>query len=245
MKRPPLIAMLALMAAPAAAQPVPDQTPTPIAAMPPLAPVTYVGPEQLDLPRVLPAWPQPGTLASEADIQTMLALQLRRTPADEVDAQADSTTTMIDFTTRLLGPEATPARYPKLFALMAALHQDMRRINRAANEARGFRPRPVVFDPRIRPSLDMAGHGSAAYPSARASSGQVWADVMAQIMPTSAAQAQAEAERIAWRRVVGGVHYPSDIAGSRHVARAVQKALANSPAFKQAMDEVRAEFAHE
>lgn len=231
-----------MLTAPAVAQ-APDQTPTAVSTMPPLAPVTYVGPDQLDLARVLPAWPAPGTLASESDIQTMLALQLRRTVAEEIDAQADSTTTMTDFTVKLLGPAATPARFPKLFALMEALHQDMRRINRAANEAQGFRPRPVVFDPRIVPSLDMAGHGSAAYPSARASSGQVWADVIAQIMPAKAADAQAEAERIAWRRIVGGVHYPSDIAGSRHVARAVRAALMNSPEFQKALDDVKAELA--
>jgi hypothetical protein len=41
--------------------------------------------------------------------------------------------------------------------MMAALHQDMRRVNRAANEAQGYRLRPILFDARIKPSLDMAG----------------------------------------------------------------------------------------
>jgi acid phosphatase (class A) len=236
------LAILALaLATPAVAQ-MPDQTPTPASALPPLKPVTYVGPDALDLPRVLPAWPAATTLASEADVQTILALQLRRTKAEEADAQADSTTTMRDFTVKLLGADATPARYPKLFALMDALHQDMRRINRAANVAQGFRMRPVRFDPRIRPSLDMVGHGDAAYPSARASSGQVWADVMSTLRPDLATAAQAEAERIAWRRVVGGVHYPSDIAGSRHVARAVGAALGRAPTFQAALAAVRAEL---
>jgi hypothetical protein len=233
---------LFLLAAPALAQ-MPDQTPTPVSAMPPLAKPTYVSPADIDLKRDLPAWPAAGTLASEADVLAVLAIQTRRTKAEVDDAQADSVTTMPDFTKRLLGPDATPQRYPKLFAMMTALHQDMRAVNRAANEAHGARPRPVVFDKRITPAIDMVGHGGASYPSARASSGRVWADVIAQIFPTRAADALAEAERIAWRRVVGGVHYSSDLAGSQHVARAVSAALARSSKFQQALAEVKAEVA--
>lgn len=235
--------LLALAVQTPAAPTMPDQTPTPISAMPPLQPPTYVTPETLDLARALPAWPQPGTLAFEADIETMLAIQRSRTPEQSADAQADSVTTMTDFTRALLGPEATAERYPRLFAMMAALHQDMRRVNRAANEAQGFRPRPVRVDSRIVPSIDMGGHGSASYPSARGSSGHVWSEVIALILPERAAEARAEADRIAWRRVLGGVHYPSDIAGSRHVARAVMIALARSERFQADLAAVRQELA--
>ena len=231
--------LLVVFAAPTLAQPTAPAATT----LPALQPPTFVAPVELDLKRVLPPWPVAGTLASEADVQTVLAIQQRRTNADEVDAQADSVTTMADFTRNLLGPQATPERYPRLFALMAALHQDMRGVNRAANEAQGYRLRPVLFDSRIKPSLDMVGHGAASYPSARTSSGQVWADVIALIIPEKAAEAQAEAERIAWRRVVGGVHYPSDLAGSRHVARAVKQALEQSPKFQTAVESVKRELA--
>lgn len=210
---------------------------------PPLPAPVYVAPAQLDLPRVLPPWPAADSLASEADVMTVLAVQARRTRAEERDAQADSVTIMPDFTKRLLGPAATPERLPKLFALMGALHQDMRGVNRAANEARGYRLRPVLFDRRIKPSLDMIGHGAASYPSARTSSGKVWAEVIALLLPGRAEAARAEAERIAWRRVVGGVHYPSDLGGSLHVARAVMTALQASPSFQADLQAVRAELA--
>lgn len=237
------LALMAPAAGPPVADPASAAAPDSASALPPLAPPTYVAPDALDLARNLPAWPQPGSLASEADVQVILALQLRRTKADADDAQADSVTTMSDFTRALLGPAVTPASHPRLFALLSALHQDMRGVNRAANAAQGYRLRPVLFDPRIKPSLDMVGHGAASYPSARASSGQVWADVMALLVPERAAEAQAEAERIAWRRVVGGVHYPSDITASRHVAAAVKQALAASPRFQADLAAVKAELA--
>jgi acid phosphatase (class A) len=204
----------------------------PVAAQTPLPPPNFVAPAEVELPRVLPPFPEAGSLASRADVETMLSLQARRTPAAEADAQADSTTTMPDWTRKLLGDAATPA----LLALAAKLHDDMRGINRAANEAKGFRPRPKDFDARVKPSLDMGGHHTASYPSARTSSAYVWARMIAEVRPEKATAALDEAERIAWRRVVGGVHYPSDLAGSRIVAEAVWARLSANPAFRAALD---------
>lgn len=197
---------------------------------------TFLAPAELDLKAVLPPWPEPGSLAEAADIETMEAVQLRRSPADAADAQADSNTIMPHWTAQLLG--MGPDRLPRTFALMAALHADMRQINRAANEARGFRTRPAQHDSRIKPSLDLVGHGNASYPSARASSGAVWAGIVGRLVPERAAAADAMAERIAWRRVVGGVHYPSDLAGSRKVAAAVLIALEGRPALRAALGPV-------
>ena len=236
-----LLSPLALQSQAAAQSPA-----TPPAArsepLPPLPAPRFIKPSDIDLKAVLPPFPAAGSLASQADVETMLAIQRRRTREEAADAQADSTTTMTDWTKKLLGPNVDPAKLPKLFAFVAALHDDMRGINRDANAAQGFRARPAVFDARIKPSNDLVGHGSASYPSARASSGQVWADVIARILPRRAAEAQAEAERIAWRRVVGGVHYPSDLAGSRRVAAAVGAWLARDANTARALAEIAEEL---
>lgn len=236
--RVPSVALALLAIAPVAAQ---AQTPA-VQTLPPLPAPTYVAPAELDLARVLPPFPAAGSFADRVDVETMLAIQRRRTKVDEIDAQADSVTTMSDFTVRLLGvAKASPASHPKLFALMRALHDDMRGVNRAANAAKGFRPRPRVHDARITPSLDMVGHGDASYPSARTSSGYVWAAVFGDLFPALAGAADAEAERIAWRRVVGGVHYPSDLTGSRVVAARVVERLRARARFRQDLEVVRAE----
>jgi acid phosphatase (class A) len=197
---------------------------------------TFIAPTDIDLKAILPPWPAPGSLAEAADIETLLAVQLRRSPADAADAQADSVTTMPEWTAQLLGMGAD--KLPRTFALMAVLHDDMRRINRAANEAQGFRTRPARYESRIEPSLDLVGHGNASYPSARASSGAVWAGVVGRILPERSSSADEMAERIAWRRVVGGVHYPSDLAGSRKVSKAVMSALDAKPAFRASLGPV-------
>ncbi|MBA4040334.1 MAG: hypothetical protein C0474_00735 [Sphingobium sp.] len=63
--------------------------------------------------------------------------------------------------------------------------------------------------------------------------------------PNRSADALAEADRVAWRRVTGGVHYPSDLAGSLHVAEAVRKALLKSEKFASTLKEVEAELARD
>ena len=211
--------------------------------LPPLPAPRFIAPSDINLGRVLPPFPLIGGVADRADIETILALQIRRTKVDEDDAAADSTTNMVDFTQKLLGSTYSPLNYPKLFNMMAALHDDMRGINRAANAAQGFRQRPAVRDARIRPSLNMIGHSTASYPSARTSSAGVWACVIGDLIPAQRALAQGEAERVAWRRVAGGVHYPSDLAGSRFVIAAVCDALTKSPAFVSARADVAAELA--
>jgi hypothetical protein len=115
--------LLALTCALVAATPVLAQTQPPAAsALPPLPAPTYVTPAELDLPRVLPAFPAAGSFADRVDVETMLAIQRRRTKVDEIDAQADSVTTMSDFTSNMLGAaKANPASHPKLFALMGTL----------------------------------------------------------------------------------------------------------------------------
>ena len=146
-----------------------------VEALPPLPAPRFVAPSDIDLARDLPPFPAIGSLAESADIETMLALQIRRTKVDEDDAAADSTTNMVDFTQSLLGSSYSPVTHPKLFGMMRALHDDMRGINRVANAAHGFRQRPAVRDTRIRPSLNMSGRSTTSYPSARASSAGVWA----------------------------------------------------------------------
>jgi acid phosphatase (class A) len=225
--------------------PMPSAAQAPTSAqLPPLPAPQYVSPQEIDLRTVLPPFPAAGSFADRVDVETLLAVQIRRTRVDEVDAQADSITTMSDFSMRMLGAaRVNPATHPKLFALMRALHDDMRGVNRAANEAQGFRPRPQVHDGRIKPSLDMVGHGNASYPSARASSAYVWATVFGDLFPDLRADAEAEADRIAWRRVIGGVHYPSDITGSRFVAARVIERLRTSARFTADLEAVRHEIA--
>ena len=214
-----------------------------VEALPPLPAPRFVAPSDIDLARDLPPFPAIGSLAESADIETMLALQIRRTKVDEDDAAADSTTNMVDFTQSLLGSSYSPVTHPKLFGMMRALHDDMRGINRVANAAHGFRQRPAVRDTRIRPSLNMSGRSTTSYPSARASSAGVWACVIGGLIPTQLVVAQGKAEQVGWRRVVGGVHYPSDLAGSRLVIASVCDALTKSPAFLSARAEVAAELA--
>ena len=46
---------------------------------------------------------------------------------------------------------------------------------------------------------------------------------------------------MAWGRVIGGVHYPTDLAGGRLLGAAIVEELNANPAFEAALDKAKAE----
>ena len=220
-----LLLAAALVHGQAAAQP---QLPTAAA----LASPALVSVADLNLQTQLPPWPAPDSLAAQADLQTVLALQLQRSPADTLEATLDAVRGPVEWAQQVLGPGFQASRFPVTVALLLAVHEDLRAINRAANTVHAFRPRPPLVSPQVSPSLAL-GAPSSSYPSARTASTAVWAAVLAQVFAAQGPALLAAADRSAWLRLVGGVHFPTDLAGGRVVAAAAVSALAKQAAFQQ------------
>jgi acid phosphatase (class A) len=53
----------------------------------------------------------------------------------------------------------------------------------------------------------------------------------------------ARAERVAWGRVLGGIHFPSDTIGGRLMAEAVVGKMRSRASFRAAVEKCRAEAA--
>ena len=216
------------------------QTPAPSPPPPPVT--TYITPEALFQTQPLPAWPQPGT-AANADLQTVLAAQAQRTPADVVEALLDANRGPVAWAqdTAGLGATFTEQRYPATTALLLALHEDMRAVNRAANAEKDHRARPGVVDSRVQSIFAPSLTNSASYPSARSASSRVWALLLADVFPERRAALLAHADRTAQLRLLGGAHFPSDISAGKQVGDAYYALLANSPAFVEALRVARNE----
>jgi acid phosphatase (class A) len=71
----------------------------------------------------------------------------------------------------------------------------------------------------------------------------VEAGVLAEIFPERRAELFEYAHRLAWGRVIGGVHYPTDLAGGQVLAEAILERLKGSAAFQAALARSRAEVA--
>ena len=213
------------------------------AASPPVT--TYLTPEALFQANPLPRWPPAGSAAAAADLQAVLAAQRLRTPADMQEALADASRGPVAWAqdAAALGATFTEQRYPATTALLLAMHEDMRAINRAGNAQNGHRARPGVLDNRVVSVFaDNLTH-TASYPSARSASSRVWALLLSDVFPERRTALLAHAERTAQLRLLGGAHFPSDISAGKQVGDAYYAHASNNPAFQRALQKATEESA--
>lgn len=106
------------------------------------------------------------------------------------------------------------------------------------------KPRPFVVEEGptcVAVTESFAASGS--YPSGHASSGWLYALLLAEADPENAGAILARGRTYGESRVVCGVHYPSDVEGGRLAATAVVAALRAQPEFLADMAEARREIA--
>ena len=82
------------------------------------------------------------------------------------------------------------------------------------------RRRPYELDPSIAPVVTKP-HGNAGYPSGHTSGAYAAALVLAELVPAKADLLLDVAAQVAWSRVYGGVHFPSDVLAGARIASAV------------------------
>jgi acid phosphatase (class A) len=204
--------------------------------------VHFVKGEAIEVAKILPAPPAPGSLAARADLEADLQVQAWRTP--EQIAWAKTVETFDGFvlfgTEDLIGTRFTKENFPVLVALNKDLTNDLRPAVDAAKELFS-RPRPFLVDARVQPCVARPKTGS--YPSGHSYSAYLWAAILAEIYPEKRVELFARAERIAWARIIGGVHFPSDLEGGRMLAEACVAELKKSDAFHAAIEKCRQEAA--
>jgi acid phosphatase (class A) len=101
------------------------------------------------------------------------------------------------------------------------------------------RPRPYDFDSRVIPCVSKPTN--ASYPSGHSTVGYVLAIVLAQIVPEKRAELFARAQEFALNRVVGGVHYRSDIDAGRTCGTLIAAAMFKQPSFISDLSTARSE----
>lgn len=194
-------------------------------------------PANLDVAAILPPPPAPDTPAGRADLETVLQVQAARTPeqiawAEEIEeenvfANADA-----------IGPWFTAKNLPATAAFFAKVEADYARLG---VKKRFERPRPPYADARVQPCVRFSR--SSSYPSGHAVRAWLWAEVLAAEYPEARAALEARARAVCWGRVIGGVHYPSDVAAGEMLAKALAAAMLKTPAVQAALEKCRAEAA--
>jgi len=198
----------------------------------------YLQPDSIRPTRLLPAPPSVGSEEYESEIDLILAIQSRRTPAQIKRFQAEEKVGLATFAAVM--PEfCTSDNLPKLDKLLKAAMNDSKYFVGIAKVS-FQRKRPYREDSRIQPLGQR--DDEFAYPSGHAIRGILCATFLAQLDPGRTEKLLERGREIGWDRVIGGVHHPSDIAAGRVLGQAVARALTKSPDFQADFQEAKNEY---
>lgn len=201
-------------------------------------PGKYLKTDDLDVTKVIPAAPADDSLATAADLETVYQVQKRRTPELVALANYFAEDTVFQYDA-VIGLWFTAANLPRTAEFFQQIDSDRYAISSKGKQV-WQRPRPPLLDPRIKPCVHLPKSG--AYPSGHSTQAFLWAGLLAEIFPEHRAALRERAELVAWSRVIGGVHYPTDITAGRILGDRLAVEFLKRPAVKETLLEIRAEM---
>ncbi len=207
----------------------------------PAAEPAYVTALQLDLVPFLSNYPVDGSQQARADMLEVLALQASRTPARAAQSKTDSQETVEVMFASLIGPDFSFAKLPMTEALVARVGESEDATVDPIKKIYG-RLRPFMANPDVHPSAVISRSGS--YPSGHATRVTAMGIVLAAMLPEKRDAIWARMDDYAESRLIGGVHYRSDIEAGRSAGIALAAAIFTQAAFRADYAPARGELRH-
>lgn len=197
----------------------------------------YLAPAAIDVAALLPPPVPLGSREESAEMDVVLAQQRQRTEADIARIHAEDQMSLACFA-QTLGPWCEPEHLPRLSALILAIHAECRPLIRAGKSHFGH-PRPPTVEPQVMPIVT---EGEGSYPSGHSTRAMADALILADLIPEARTALLTRGQEIGFDRVMGGVHFPSDILAGRTLGLAIARALLATPSFATELAAVRAEI---
>lgn len=247
------ISVALLLGQGAVAQPAPTGPAT--AAMAPLSPVPgyLAGKPPIDMLRLLPPPPVPGSPQARADALVYKDSRREVNGALWKKAQGQLSPASPAFLGQLscaLGATISPATTPATFALVRRAGSDMAP---AIDVAKKFyaRPRPFSTDGgKACDPMSTEGVGTAkgaklgfSYPSGHAAIGWLWGMILSDVRPERSAAILKFGQETGDLRMACRVHWLSDITHGRLMATAFYQRIAETAEYKADVERARSEIA--
>ena len=195
--------------------------------------VFYVSPEPFKSGS-FPAPPVMNSSEQQADIATVLDWQKKRTETDCAKASVTA-----DATYATLWGEKNPFPSPmpdKVKAFFGRITSDMEAATTAMKN-RYQRTRPYNSYPDSKPCIKTSKGYS--YPSGHTSFSRMYSGVLGDIIPERKDEFIQVADGIAMDRVIGGVHYPTDIAAGKRFGDEFHTQLLKNPGYLQDIEKLK------
>lgn len=175
----------------------------------------------------------------KSDVKEIIKIQ-KNVDVAEID-QALEERELVSEHVALVDPTLTRQQHPQLYKLLDRVSETSREVNRSAKNYWNTK-RPYLMDKNIKALI--TPHDNPAYPSGHTSGSYVLAHVLGLLIPEKRAQFQERAAKIAWHRVMIGMHYPKDVDGGRQLALLVVGALMENPDFRKDFEKAKKELSN-
>jgi acid phosphatase (class A) len=183
--------------------------------------------------KLLPPYPTQGSIAEQMDLNVMYAYQLKRTPQDCLTATEDDATTlgaMFGGDSGILNPD----ELQRLRKLVLKVY-----LGAGVNVlvAKNIFKRPRPYDAHDFLSACIKPERTFAYPSGHSLLVRLMARLISQIYPERTEQLLRRADEYALSRIIGGVHYPSDVRAAFKMADYLATKMIKSKDFALALEQ--------
>jgi acid phosphatase (class A) len=188
----------------------------------------YIAPGVIELTKLLPPPPAKGSEQTKKEIDEILKFQMERTPEMVKYARADQYINVFRFAD-VLGKNFTKEKLPFTADFFGRV---IRNESAILDPAKDYwnRPRPGVYDARVKPCVNVPPN--ASYPSGHSTAGNLMAIILADMLPEKSAVIFDRGWVFAVNRIIGGVHYRSDLEAGRMAAAVIAAYLFNDSGFK-------------
>jgi acid phosphatase (class A) len=197
----------------------------------------FLQPGAVDFKSLLTPPPANDSVQTHDELNWMLELQNTRTPAQIARAKIEVNLNPFLFN-NVLGSWFNPDDLPYTSWLLQQAGYDTGAIDSAAKKY-FRRPRPYTLDPRLKPCVHL--ETSASYPSGHSAQSVVWGIILSDMFPERRDAIMARAYQIGDDRVLGGVHFPSDVAAGHVIGFAVAEELLANPQFQADLQKAKQE----
>jgi acid phosphatase (class A) len=187
----------------------------------------YALSSEVDLIHVLAPPPTIDSPQGKADLQAVLEAQRVRTPAEVESARADACLSIVRFA-NVMGPRFEASNLPFTITFLEHVTSDSQNSVQAAKKY-FKRPHPSVTDHDVSPIVEQSSNCS--YPSGHATFAYVTAILLSDMVPEKAPEIFERAAIYANSRLIGGVHYPTDLEAGRISASVIDNAFLHDPCF--------------
>ena len=198
----------------------------------------FVTNKDIDLTMILPPPPANDSAQTKAELGEVLTLQVTRTPEMVASAVADAEENVWRFAD-VMGPNFTKDKLPKFSAFFDRVVETEGAVVDPAKDV-WKRPRPHQLSDLVKPAVKLSSSGS--WPSGHATVGTMMGIILADMVPEKRAEIMARAAAYAHNRVVGGIHYPSDVEMGKISGSVIAAVLLNRDDFKAEYDVAKAEL---